>query len=269
MPTLGPRIGQGRTADIYAWDDERAIKLFHEGRPRASVELELRTTALARERGCPTPRVWSVETVGDRHGIILERLHGPPLTVHLLRRLWLLLAGADLLAELHYDIRGRSGVGLPDLVASLSEAIDRADRLSPAQRDRLQTLLAQLPVGDRICHGDLHPANILMARTGPVVIDWDNAESGNPLADFARTVLLLRFAALPPSWNFVAHSVAGATRDLYAHRYRRRYGTLAAHDRAEYEHWKTILLAWRISEDIPAERERLLAEIGPRLDRVA
>ena len=43
------------------------------------------------------------------------------------------------------------------------------------------------PEGDRLVHLDLHPGNVLLARRGPVVIDWTNASGGDPALDVALT----------------------------------------------------------------------------------
>ncbi len=43
-------------------------------------------------------------------------------------------------------------------------------------------------------HGDLHPGNVLLTATGPVVIDWEGASIGARDADSATTWLLLEIA---------------------------------------------------------------------------
>jgi aminoglycoside phosphotransferase (APT) family kinase protein len=43
----------------------------------------------------------------------------------------------------------------------------------------------------RLCHGDLHPSNIILSDDGPVIVDWFDASRGDPIADVARTSMLL------------------------------------------------------------------------------
>src|SRR5262249_45632035 len=100
-------------------------------------------------------------------------------------------AGADL-AALHYHLLS---LGPP---ATLPRQIDRLAgkiRHAAASVDPdLANALALLPVDARsyrLCHGDLHPANVLIASAGPVVIDWFAASRGAPCLDVARTSLLL------------------------------------------------------------------------------
>ena len=45
--------------------------------------------------------------------------------------------------------------------------------------------------GDRLVHLDLHPMNVMITPTGPIVIDWPNAARGDPLTDVAVTLVLL------------------------------------------------------------------------------
>ncbi len=72
---------------------------------------------------------------------------------------------------------------------------------APLDRTRKHAIAqhaAGLPDGDQVCHGDFHPDNIMLTPAGPRVIDWNNATSGNPLADIAWTSLILRMGEAPP-----------------------------------------------------------------------
>lgn len=78
----------------------------------------------------------------------------------------------------------------------------------PAQVDRLRSKIraaaglvdtallaaaAEIPAPSRvtICHGDLHPSNVILTPDGPIVVDWFDASRGDPVADVARTLVLL------------------------------------------------------------------------------
>jgi len=52
-----------------------------------------------------------------------------------------------------------------------------------------------MPDGDRLCHGDFHPINVLGDLAQPLVIDWLDAARGAPAADACRSYLLLRLHA--------------------------------------------------------------------------
>ena len=43
----------------------------------------------------------------------------------------------------------------------------------------------------RLCHGDLHPSNVILSPDGPVIVDWYDASRGDAVADVARSCLML------------------------------------------------------------------------------
>ena len=52
-----------------------------------------------------------------------------------------------------------------------------------------------MPDGERLCHSDFHPLNILGEMSAPVIIDWLDARGGDPAADVCRSYLLLKLHA--------------------------------------------------------------------------
>jgi aminoglycoside phosphotransferase (APT) family kinase protein len=78
--------------------------------------------------------------------------------------------------------------------------------LPPPLREHAVRVLDALPDGDRLCHGDYHPGNVLVAADRVGVIDWANAACGVPEADHARTVLLLRWADPLPGTPVIARA---------------------------------------------------------------
>ena len=65
---------------------------------------------------------------------------------------------------------------------------------------------------DRLLHLDFHPLNVLGERDQlTAVLDWTNAHAGDPRADFARTVTILR---LSPPWGDRAQRVGRAVFEM-------------------------------------------------------
>jgi len=63
------------------------------------------------------------------------------------------------------------------------------------------TVLAQLlrrlhAVPGRIVHLDLHPDNVMLTSDGPYVIDWANAEEGDPGLDWGMSAVILAQVAV-------------------------------------------------------------------------
>ena len=110
--------------------------------------------------GMPVPAV--LEASGP--DLVMERIHGVTMLEAMRRAPWSLRANASLLAQLHNQLHA---IPAPEW-------------------------LEQSPYGgDAILHLDLHPLNVLIGATGPVVIDWPNACRGRAVVDVAHTWLVV------------------------------------------------------------------------------
>jgi aminoglycoside phosphotransferase (APT) family kinase protein len=114
----------------------------------------------------------------------------------------------------------------------------------------------------RLCHGDLHPSNIILSDHGPVVVDWFDASRGDPIADVARTCLTLvgDGAAGPRHLPGSNERTLAALTEAYLARVS---GPLGVDDRS-LARWQAIEAVARIAEGVP--RDTLL-EIWRRFDR--
>jgi aminoglycoside/choline kinase family phosphotransferase len=114
--------------------------------------------------------------------------------------------------------------------------------------------LASMPGGESLCHGDFHPDNVILSAEGPVVIDWVDATVGNPLADVARTTILLegeRAAGGATSW------AARTVLQLWLRAYIGRYLFLRPGGNEEYRSWQPIVAAGRMNEGIDSQQDWL------------
>ena len=66
---------------------------------------------------------------------------------------------------------------LPNQVDRIRSKIRIAARFADP---RLVTTLGAVPSVDRVvlCHGDLHPSNVILCADGPVFVDWFDASLG-------------------------------------------------------------------------------------------
>jgi len=258
---LGPLIGRGRRCSVYAWGEGQILKLFEPGAPQEWIDSEAIRARLIRDAGLPAPWVGDVLEVGDRKGIVYERLEGPSLenavredlsqAPDLLRRL----------AELHYSLHCAKVDGLPSQRPGIRRAIERTPLLTSEVRARVLAVLDSLPDGTALCHGDLNLNNVILTPDGWKVIDWDNASLGNPLADVARSVLMLDAGlnyCRSPEERAIIERVEPLARDAYV----RRYLELSGLSADELKAWRVPLAAARLSEGIDEEESWLLEIAG-------
>lgn len=253
---LGARIGQGRTAEVYAWGNDRAVKLYYPGWPAAAAEAEYRKAEAVFQSGAPAPAVDGVVEVNGRPGVVFERVDGPTLLNHTTARPWTIFKSAMLMAALHARMHACRPAGLPAQRVRLQDKIQEAQPLPAAPKQAALEALAHLPDDSVLCHGDYHPDNIVLSTHGPIILDWTEATRGHPLADMARTTLMMRHAAVPA--HVPGRHIIEAGRMLWYQLYLRRYCQLRSVSPKQMESWLLPVAAARLSEGIPEEAERLL-----------
>lgn len=239
-------VGRGYCADVYEWGDGRVLKLFHARYDRAKAEREYAVTRAVHAAGLPAPAAFEVAEVGGRWGVVLERVDGPSLLEAVQTRPWTLFAAARRLAGLHAELhRLPAPAELPSQRDRIAARIEECPDRSAEQKESARRQLAELPDGGAVCHGDFHPANVLLAPRGPVVIDWGAATRGHPLGDVACTVRLMEAAKLPPWSPPHARLLLACFRSLLLRTYLNRYLRLRGGTRSEVE-------AWRLPTDVAA-----------------
>jgi hypothetical protein len=151
------------------------------GRPSAPAELAIELAGRLRDRGipAPVPAGTTVVTEGrlaatcwelmvdtgagvDWHGVgaIVRRVHA--------------LAAADMPAG--YPLPPPTAFPWWDfetLMADVGGEIDEAARAGLEQAIERNGAWQQLAGTHVICHGDVHPGNVMMTDDGPVLLDWD------------------------------------------------------------------------------------------------
>lgn len=255
-------VGRGRTADVLAWGQGQVLKLFHAGFREEPVRREAHTTRLAHEAGLAAPAVGELVTVEGRLGIVYERIVGPSLLAHTRAHLWRARACGRVLGELHAALHGVAGEGLMPLHDYVRWNLERAPGIAAELRADLLARLAALPEGEVLCHGDLHPDNVVLTARGPMIIDWMTAVCGNPLADVARTTLLLRSGAPPEGYARVEVWLIDRLRQSVYDAYRRAYGERRALDQEQVAAWLPIMAAARLTEGMPEVEKAWLRRVA-------
>lgn len=189
-------IGEGNTAIVYAWETGKALKLFRAGYHEDAVVREYDNALAIRELDFPKPIVYERVVLEERHGIVYERTEGESLLDWVMRTGD--LAGcAQRMATVHRALLEQRVSGVSDSKDFLRWAIGRAESVDEADREAALARLDRLPDDDTLCHGDLHPANILLTEQGPVIIDFMNICHGDRRYDIARTVYLMQYTPVP------------------------------------------------------------------------
>lgn len=254
------RIAGGREAEIFAWGEGKVLRLFREGRSREAAEREAAALAAVRAALPNVPEPGECVEVGSRAGLVMERVDGPDLFAILAKQPYRVRAIGAETGRLHAAI---NGIAAPASLIAARERmranIARSDAVPAHLRAYLLEIVASLPDGDRLCHGDFHPGNVLRSDRGPIVIDWANAAQGDPAGDVARTSLMLDIGAPPADAPALVRIGASFARRLLSAAYRRAYLAERWLDPAAVARWRIAHAGLRLTERIAEERPRLLA----------
>jgi hypothetical protein len=236
---LGVPIASGNEAELFGLDAGSVLKLSKRvGDPRQAEHEAMILAAIAHLGLAPEPR--GVIEVNGRWGLVMERIDLP------------IMASANtdpgqfpdqmrLMVSLHRRIHAVQAPGaLPRLKQRMASRIERAEQLSRGERDALLARLDAMPDGDRMCHGDFHPFNILGLDDNARVIDWLDATAGDPAADVCRTFVLI-----------------SAYKIEIAEAYLAAYCAASGLARADVDAWLPFVAAARLAENVPAEFGRL------------
>ncbi|SFF19940.1 Predicted kinase, aminoglycoside phosphotransferase (APT) family [Paenibacillus catalpae] len=259
--TRGALIGKGMTAEVYEWGEGQALKLYYENIPKDWIQYESEVGTAVHQAGVPAPEVWGQVEVEGRSGLLYERIAGSSLLAMMMRNPDQAEPYGTVLARLHADIHRRRASRLPKQKERLAMFIRQSaaflgERVQPVLDD-----LELLPEGESVCHGDLHPDNVLHSDGRLTAIDWMDAHTGDPLCDVARTsmIFLSPFVSMPPL--SISPVICHQLNEAYLSEYCRLTGA----EKSAIDLWRLPVAAARLREQVPGEQEWLLAYIDRQL----
>jgi aminoglycoside phosphotransferase (APT) family kinase protein len=238
--TLGRLVAVGNVAEVFEWDS-RVVKLYRSAAAKPTVFREAAIHAAVEALGLPIPAIWGVQQIADRWGIVFDRVGGVSFAVRMRQEPAAIPQYIEILVGLHACIHAHPAEPLGSLKVRLAAKIARTNLLRAPRKQILLGRLAEMPDGDRLCHGDFHPKNVLGEPAQPVVIDWPDACRGDPAADACRSYLLLKHNA---------EEIAEPYLDAWC-----RITSVAP---ARIADWLPYVAAARLAEDVPDEIDRLL-----------
>lgn len=175
---------------------------------------------------------------------------------------------SKLLAKIHKDMHQDSIDIQISVKEKLTYDINNAKDLTQTEKDKILAYLEKLPVGDKICHFDFHPGNIMMSSNKPIIIDWMTACSGNPCADVARTIVLLQFGEIEHV-SFLKKLVVNLFKHYIGRVYLKEYLKITKIKKSDVKEWIVPIVAARLAEWLTEyERQNLLKYLRKELKSI-
>jgi aminoglycoside phosphotransferase (APT) family kinase protein len=247
---LGELVARGTRSWIHAYGRGAVVKVPHPSTPTEWIHSEAEYTEAVRAAGAPVPRLLGIEQVSGRAASVWERVEGTSMWQRVIDQPSQSTELGQLLAAVQCALFELvPPVTLPNQRDRLVSKIRRSAAAIDASLARALDLLPDRSGPPRLCHGDLHPSNVILGNHGPVIVDWFDASRGDPVADVARTALtLLGDGASPPR-----HLPGSDRRTLAAltEAYLSRLGATLEVEPALLARWQAVQAVARMAEGVP------------------
>lgn len=173
-------IAKGNTAEVFEYEEDKVLKLFKPGYPVEQIQREFNNTVIMNRICVHTPKAFEIVEHAGRQGIVFQKIVGVDLFSEYLKNPSDEKIASVILTDLS-DIQKKV------LSEETTEGISYKNYLEWFGYDA-----SNLPDGNFICHGDLHPGNIIRTKDGEhCLIDFMNVCRGPKEYDVARTYVLL------------------------------------------------------------------------------
>jgi aminoglycoside phosphotransferase (APT) family kinase protein len=248
--SLGEVVARGSRSTVHSYGRGAVVKVPDPSTPESWIRYEARYAEAARIAGAPVPRLLGMEEVAGRTASVWEHVEGMSMWQHVVDRPDRSAELGRLLAELQLALfelvpavalprqRDRLTSKIRWAAASIDESLVQALELLPPDSAALH-----------LCHGDLHPSNVLLGPEGPMIVDWFDASRGDPVADVARSSLVLLSDGTDPPRHLPGSD--GGTLGAMTDAYLARLSEGLDIDQNLLRRWQAVNAVARMAEGVP------------------
>jgi aminoglycoside phosphotransferase (APT) family kinase protein len=246
----GDLVASGSRSSVHSYGRGAVVKVPAPSTPEGWIRFEARYAEAARAAGAPAPRLLGIEQIAGRTASVWERVEGTSMWDHVAERPDRGAELGRLLADVQHDLVVLvPPVTLPRQRDRLMSKIRLAAATVDASLARALEFVPPQAGTPCLCHGDLHPSNVLLGRDGPVIVDWFDASRGDPIADVARSSLLLLSEGADPPRHLPGAD--RATLGVLTDAYLARLGEHLEIDHELLARWQAVNAVARIAEGGP------------------
>jgi len=188
-------IGEGYFAEVFEYGNNNVLKLFKEIYSKDSMnniaEIEFNISKYAYDNNIKTPKPKEIIHENNRIGIIYEKINGETLAkLHNSKNINEIIIK---MVELQYRINKIDYKNNNYTYKKYFEhMIMICEYLSDKEKELLKENINKLPDGNKLCHGDFRPANIILIDDEYYIIDWGMGMQGTMAYDVAKTIMLMK-----------------------------------------------------------------------------
>ena len=184
-------------SNIYR-DGDKLIKVYLSA-TYEYVEQAYRRQKFVYDAGLQIPAVYDIKKLNDTETAIeMEYIEGEPLVaLYEGKGEEMMIEAMRIMVKLQCQMNAIDASGLPDLTEMYINEITTTPYLTAQLKETILAYMKSLDKGKtNLCHGDIHPYNIMFNGEKYWIIDWEDASKGDPSADACMTYFYsMRWAA--------------------------------------------------------------------------
>lgn len=186
---LGEPLAIGNTAKIYL-NDNKIFKIYKDYLPSTEAAMEASKQIFAHSCGLPVPEVIEINKMEKNQVLIMEYIKGKTLGDLLFENPEKAEYYMSMSIDIQQQIHHYEGNNLPPILAKWRSQVEGSHILDGETKSLILAKLEVMPNEKRLCHGDFHLYNLVLADDKVWIIDWVDAGTGDVCADICRTYLL-------------------------------------------------------------------------------
>lgn len=280
---MGSKISEGACAEVFEWEDsKKVIKLAKTNTDHQAMQKEYYNSKVAWDNGLSVPQPFELVDINGRPGIVFERLYGETLMERFVKQFLVQADTEDKIKEFNYqdttritarilsEIHSKSIHNMPSQREGIKSSINPVNHLTASEKKLVIDILNNIPIKQQLCHGDPNPNNIFIIDGKPILIDWMNCSIGNPEADLAEYIIMIRFAILPTYIPSKLVSYFNLIREEIINVFIDEYTKLSDITSEDIDDWIIPIASRKLSADgiIEDEKKLLVNEIRRRLKNI-
>ena len=193
----GRKLSAGAEANVFEWGKDRVIKLFKASYPVENITREYYNALAVKNLPFKKVEVLELKKTDFGFGIVFKKIEGENMLDYILRT-GDLKEPALQMAELQRSINrcsfdSEKTEALATAHQRLREAMAASAKADSDATKEMIRFLGTMKEGNSLCHGNLHPDNIMMTEDGPVALSASGYCIGLPVYDVARTFFLIAY----------------------------------------------------------------------------
>ncbi len=268
LKDLGEPLFTSRSSQIYSWQGGKLLKLFLEGISPNLIENEEINTTETYEKGVSKVKCYGHVQVGNRTGIIIERVPGKTLIARAGSKPGIVFAVPKMMVELQVKMHHTQATNIRSYKQFVIDLLSSRPLrfLRESEKKTITDYVSSLPDGKSILHLDFHPDNIMSDGVSTTIIDWMTGAHGHPAADVAATLYLLNEGEMIPGLNPVVAAILESIRKGICKKYLRQYKTVTGMTDAEIIRWRLPFMimrlgVWNIDSEVYVLQQKIREEL--------